>query len=133
MGKTDFFFGFLNTDYACHYHDCYEFHYILKGGGFFRQGGNEIPLLPDTFFVTRPGEEHALSIEPELAFYFIRYRPEEGDQAFLEPMGSHYRVSRENRSDFSRLRLLLGGDGHSRQAGGVPSPLFSSHPPGRIP
>ena len=117
MGQADFYFGYLNRDFNRHCHDCFEFHYVLKGNGFFRQAGVDIPFQPDTFHISRPGEEHALIIEGELTFYYIHYRPDGGDLPFLLGLESHYAVPRESRHDFSRMRLLLGEEGPAGKAG----------------
>ncbi len=117
MGGADFFFGYLNEDYPRHYHDCYEFHYILKGSGSLHQNGEAIPLQRDTFLVTPPGAGHSFKVDQDLTFYFIRYKPEGEVGEKLGRLQSHYRLFADMRSDFSRLRILLGGDEACRQSG----------------
>jgi len=117
LGSADFYFGYLSEDYSPHYHDCFEYHYILKGNGTFQQGEEDIPLQPDMFLVSPPGTEHSFSIDQELVFYFIRYKPDGEVFPRLETLGSHYQLHGDMRSDFFRLRSLLGGDHNSRQSG----------------
>lgn len=117
MGTIDFFFGYLKEDYPSHYHDCYEFHYVLEGTGSLQQEGESIPFSSDLLLVSPPGKEHVLKIDRDVTFYFVRYKPDGGISESLKRLSSHYRLTGESRTIFSRLRTLLEGDEDSRRAG----------------
>ncbi|MGL1890414.1 MAG: AraC family transcriptional regulator [Spirochaetaceae bacterium] len=116
MGLLEFNFGFLNGYYNNHSHDCYEFHYILKGEGSFVQNGKSTSFVKDQFLVSTPGVLHCLEVEKQLSFFYIRYYPDKDSEVTLNKLNMCYNLTSDSRVLLSKLRTLLSTDDESIHA-----------------
>lgn len=117
MGRLNFYFGYLNRDFPRHIHNCYEFHYILKGNGYFFQNGKKIKFNGDLLFVSKPDTEHTLIVENDVTFFYIQYVPDINNELDLKKLKDNYQLTPDSRVLLSKLQTLLSWDEFSRKGG----------------